>query len=147
MSPASQRAPHAGRRELLGAASTLLLLGATEAGPAKAAELDGALLDAYRRWLPWEAERVAVRSLSMEDDIWDARFDAYTDPWHDGVDEIMAITARTPEGIRVKATVLRALLENHVGFNGPGRGTPSCATASEAAAWSLVRAMLGRAGA
>ena len=141
------RRPAAARRDVLGSFGALLMLGAAEAGPAKAAELDGELLDAYRRWLPWDAERVAIRALPMEDATWEPRFDAYTDGWHDGMHEIMAIPARTPEGIRVKATVMRALLENHVGFGEPGRGTPPCASPSEAFAWSLINDMLGRAGA
>jgi len=106
--------------------------------------LDGELLAAYARWLPWEAERKRVVALALGDPTWDARFDAYTDAWHAGMAEMMRIPARTPEGLDAKARVMRALLENHVGCED---GLIEGASPSEEFAWSLVNDRLGRSGA
>ncbi len=106
--------------------------------------LDGELLAAYARWLPWEAERKRVVALALGDPTWDARFDAYTDAWHAGMAEMMRMPACTPEGLEVKARVMCALLENHVGYED---GLIEAASPSEEFAWSLVNDMLGRAGA
>ena len=109
----------------------------------KAAELDGPLLATFLRWLSYERERLA---LSAADDCkpeWDVRFDAMSGPWHDGMNAIRAMSARTPEGIRAKAAVMRALLQNHVGLGG---ARPDSATLSEAFAWSLVTDIVGRVG-
>ena len=146
--PAPHRAPPvpaATRRDLFGAMGALLLLTAAEAGPAKAAELDGRLLALVARWEPWERERLAVAALDGDDPALEARFDAYTAPWHDLMYEIMDAPARTPEGIHAKARVLRALLANHEDFG--SRHEPSSASPSEHFAWSLVSDILGRAGA
>ncbi len=111
---------------------------------AQAADLDGELLAAYAHWRPWEAERKRVVALAISDPTWDARFDAYTDAWHAGMAEMKRMPARTPEGLEVKARVMRALLENHVGYED---GLIEGASPSEEFAWSLVNDMLGRVGA
>ena len=132
------------RRQLFGGTVSLMLLAATEAGAAKAQELDGDLLAAYRRWLPWEEERLRVEALPLGDETFDARYKAYTGDWHDTMAEIMELPARTPEGINAKARVMRALLDNHIGLCAIDDGS---ASASEQFAWSLLDDMLGRAGA
>ena len=136
--------PAATRRNLFGAAGAMLLLSAAEAGPAKAAELDGELLAAIAQWEPWERERHAVEALDGDDPTYDARFDAYAEPWHECMQDIMDLPARTPEGIQGKTRVLRALLQNHAGH---GSGLHEGSSPSEHFAWSLCQDMLGRAGA
>lgn len=144
MSRASGRAIPA-RRDLFGAGAALLLLGTAAAGASKARELDGELLTAFRDWQPWERERQAVAKLDDEDPTWQARFDAFSGEWHDLVEEITDLPARTPEGIAIKARVLRAVLLNHVVDEDDGEADKGQASTSETLAWSLVSDMLGRA--
>ena len=130
-------------RDLSGPFGALLLLTPDAIGSSKAAELDGLLLAAFLRWLPYERERLALIAADDCKPEWDVRFDALSGPWHDGMNAIKAMSARTPEGIRAKATVLRALLQNHVGLGG---GRPDSASSSEAFAWSLVTDIVGKVG-
>ena len=131
----------ASRRDLAGAFGALMLLAPLAAGAVKAAEIDGELLTAFAEWHPFEQERLALMRADDSTAEWDERFETMSGPWHEGMSAIMALSARTPEGIRAKATVMRALLENHVGHTGM---IHDCATPSEAFAWSLVTDMLGR---
>ena len=144
------------RRDLFGTMGAMLLLTAAEAGTAKAAELDGRLLAAVREWQPWDRERRAVNAIYREfpdshapdgRHIADERFDAYTDQWHALVDEIVETPARTPEGIMVKATVLRSALEDYRSGDAGCPANEDNITPSDRLAWSLVTDMLGRVGA
>ncbi len=94
------------RRSLFGAPAGLLLLAAPAAGPAKAAELDGELIALTARLEAIEAEADAFPAVTNE--RWH-EFDAVLDRYWDVADEIVAIPARTPEGIQCKARVLRSV--------------------------------------
>ena len=120
-----QRAPNphaappvaiATRRDMFGAVGAMLLLTAAEAGPAKAAELDGELLsccaealaidrESNRLWnaCPMEAEHPAWPAYYAHENATLAR-------WHELVVEISAIPSRTPEGLRAKAAVARSAM-------------------------------------
>ena len=144
------------RRDLFGTMSAMLLLTAAEAGTAKAAELDGELLAAFRKWQPWDRERQAIDAIYSEfphsyapdgRHIADDRFDACTDQWHALVDEITETPARTPEGILVKATVLRSALVDYGIGNATRPADEDDITPPDCLAWSLVTDMLGRVGA
>lgn len=122
--------------DLTGAFGALLLLAPMSS------EIDGELLSAFARWMPFERERIALIAADDCKPEWDERFDAMNGPWHDGMNAIRTMPARTPEGVRAKATVLRSLLQNHVGID-TGRDS---ASTSEAFAWSLVTDILGQSG-
>ena len=144
------------RRDLFGTMGAMLLLTAAEAGTAKVAELDGKLLATFREWQPWDRERQAVDAIYREfpdshapdgRHIADDRFDAYTDRWHALVQEITETPARTPEGIMVKATVLRSTLVDYGTGDAARPAHEDDITPPNRLAWSLVNDMLGRAGA
>ena len=129
------------RRDLFGTMGAMLLLTAAEAGPAKAAELDGELLalcheavalhDAGDAML--EALLDAVQDGSRPGvaggNDWDAMY-AQSATWHELCAQIADIPARTPEGLVGKATVLRRVV-----------------ALDEPLVASLCRDLLGRAGA
>ncbi len=127
------------RRDLFGTMGAMLLLTAAEAGPAKAAELDGQLLGLCDEAVALHAENVAATDaidaaglrLSSEEGAaaWEAVY-ARSATWHDLCAEIAALPARTPEGLRGKAIVLRRVV-----------------ALEEPLVASLCRDLLGRAGA
>ncbi len=126
------------RRDLFGTMGALLLLTAAEAGPAKAAELDGELLALCdeavalhkRQETAFDAMEEAGLLLSNPANrpAWDAIY-ADTDTWHDLCAEIADLPARTPEGLIGKAKVLRRVV-----------------ALEEPLVASLCRDLLGRAG-
>ena len=140
MSRASQRALPTSRRDLLGAASTLLLLGAAEAGSAKAAELDGELIAVCAAAIAADDQSMAL--LNPVDDLLmsDPRCKAAWDQSHQvmrgyfaSVQRAVELPARTPEGLQAKAELaLRSLMPN-------GDEHPLVV--------SVLRNMLGRVGA
>ena len=104
------------RRDLFGTMGAMLLLTAAEAGPAKAAELDGELLSCCAEVLAIDCE---------SDRLWDecpmdgghpawVAYNAHTDATmprlSDLVLQISATSARTPEGIRAKAAAARCMM-------------------------------------
>ncbi len=127
------------RRDLFGTMGALLLLTAVEAGPAKAAELDGELLGLCDEAVALHAENVVATDsidaaglrLSSEEGAaaWEAVY-ARSATWHELCAEIAALPARTPEGLRGKAIVLRRVV-----------------ALEEPLVASLCRDLLGRAGA
>ena len=118
--------PHAGplvaiatRRDMFGTLGAMLLLTAAEAGPAKAAELDGRLLGLCDKAVALHAENVAATDaidaaglhLSSEEGaaVWEAVY-AKSATWHELCAEIADIPARTPEGSIGKVKVLRRVV-------------------------------------
>ena len=137
------------RRNLFGSMGALLLLTAAEAGPAKAGELDGELLACCAEALAIEYESnrlyavccaLQSRSLSsrLADAAYDAHEDATLDTWHELVDRICDLPARTPEGLRQKAAVARSAVPTE------RRDEPDPV---DRLAWSVFGDVLGRAGA
>lgn len=122
------------RRDLLGTVGALLLLTAAEAGPAKAAELDGELLACCA-----EADRLETRAealiaglpldLPLAPGWWEA--EQMDDEAYSLRERVVRLPARTPEGMQAKAGIVLSRLE----ANG---------IASEIAR-SLARDLMGRA--
>ena len=109
------------RRDLFGTMGAMLLLTAAEAGPAKAAELDGELLalcdeavalhaasDAALETL-LDAVQDGTRPAVARGDDWDDVY-AQSAAWREVCARIADIPARTPEGLLGKATVLRRVV-------------------------------------
>ena len=127
--------PAATRRNLFGVAGAMMLLTAAEAGPAKAAELDGELLSCCA-----EADRLEALSDAMvvglpssgRCPVW-AEADRLGDEAYSLRERVVAMPARTPEGLQAKALLVLSRLED----NGLACGL----------ALSLARDVLGRAGA
>ncbi len=126
------------RRDLFGTMGALLLLTAAEAGPAKAAELDGELLALCDEAVALHKENVAAT------DAIEAAGLMHSGPgsaaawavvyhrsatWRDLCAEIADLPARTPEGLIGKAKVLRRVV-----------------ALEEPLVASLCRDLLGRAG-
>ena len=137
------------RRDLFGTFGAMLLLSAAEAGPAKAAELDGELLACCAEALAIDAEsnRLFRIAVAAGDDappdhpdwqVHDAYDDATNPRWHELVEHIAATSARTPEGLRAKATVARSTVTEE------RRELPDPA---DTLAWSVLTDVLGSAGA
>ena len=135
------------RRDLFGTMGALLLLTAAEAGPAKAAELDGDLLSLCDEAMAiegesdrlWQACRDVVST--RHSPAW-AAYEAHTDATqahlHDLLRQAAATPARTPEGLRAKARIALAVAP--------------CEAHDDPDPWervtfSLCRDVLGRAGA
>ncbi len=146
----SRRTPAlaASRRNLFGSMGALLLLTAAEAGPAKAGELDGELLaccaealaidrEANRLWAACCALPLGIGKHPAFDAC--EAYDAATlDAWHELVDRICDLPARTPEGLRQKAAVARSAVPTE------RRDEPDPV---DRLAWSVFGDMLGSAGA
>ncbi len=109
------------RRDLFGTMGALFLLTAAEAGPAKAAELDGELLARCAEALAidresnrlWDAAVAAAADAPAGHPAWQAyddNEDATLGEWHDLVRRISGMPARTPEGLRMKAAVARSAM-------------------------------------
>lgn len=107
------------RRDLFGTMGALLLLTAAEAGQAKAAELDGELIacctealwidtESRRLWTIWLATPEIVGVQQPEQIAYDAHEAATLDRWHELVDHVCTLPARTPEGLRDKIAVARS---------------------------------------
>ena len=99
----------------------LLLLTAVEAGSAKAAELDGELLECCTEALAIDREsnRLWEVACALPGDLtghepaflaYDEHEDATLGEWHDVVRRISSMPARTPEGLRMKAAVARCAM-------------------------------------
>ncbi len=123
------------RRNLFGTMGAMLLLSAAEAGTAKAAELDGELLECCA-----EADALEVTAKAMTKGVpssgrspeWEAA-DALREEAYDLRERAVELPARTPEGLQAKARVVLERLEKE------GQATEM--------AHSLARDVLGRAGA
>ncbi len=109
---------HPQRRTLFGAGAAMLLLGATEAGAAKAEELDGELL---ARIAQWRAHDAATDAMDREIDDLPSTDPRYIDTWKEITEnrspryhelwEAIAVTpARTPEGVQAKAAIAREII-------------------------------------
>ncbi len=132
------------RRDLFGTMGALLLLTATEAGSAKAAELDGELLSAGASLCQADRDLAAAEAdgrMAVED----------MGPLCDHRDGLLAaiskLPARTPEGLRCKAEALRATLAIDVPGAQPYGKWEEEAQPHEKLAMSLCRDLLGRTGA
>jgi hypothetical protein len=135
------------RRQVFGASAAMLLMGATEAGAAKAAELDGELIA-----LCAEVERLNTEEAGLiwADDAQNPRYKTLGQPealaalraasarLQDVLEQIAAMPARTPEGLRAKAQAVHAFF-----FGMPPEG--GCPAGD--ALWSLVCDVAGRAAA
>ena len=140
--------PAATRRGLFGITGAMLLLSAAEAGPAKAAELDGELLACCAEVLAIDRESDRLWSIiaAMPDDsadeaphvAYEAFSDSTTPRWSTLVARICTLPARTPEGLRAKAEVGR----NAVPFERREEPDPV-----DRLAWSVLGDILGSAGA
>ena len=104
------------RRQLFGAGGALLVLGAAPAGPGKAAELDGELLEVAagiaaidRQFATWNKARASVSNAE-----WREELAAY---W-ELADRVTDLPARTPEGLQAKARVLRSVYDSLAGHEG-----------------------------
>ena len=105
-----------GRRQLFGTSAALLVLSAAPAGPGKAAELDGELLEVAagiaaidRQFATWNKARASV-----SDADWREELAAY---W-ELADRVASLPARTPEGLQAKARVLRSVYDSLAGHEG-----------------------------
>lgn len=106
------------RRSLMGTGASLLLLGAAEAGHAKAQELDGELLAACESFDRVRA-RIAYlcahspgtpfrhpRTVAHE-----AQIEAANEAWDEALERAARLPARTPEGLRAKARLAQVAME------------------------------------
>jgi hypothetical protein len=135
------------RRDAASGGIAMLVLAATAAGSAQAAELDGELLSSAAEWRRLVAQDKATwRSLEDEETAagqayWDeaAASGGIWDRIHDAAERVMARPATTPEGIRAKASVLQQMLREHQIEEG-------CANEEIRVALSLVSDIMGRVG-
>ena len=150
--PSPHQAPPvstATRRDLFGSMGALLLLTAAEAGPTKAAELDGELLAMCAEYVTLERDERTQREAMTE-----AERRAYDRsrplPWSDEarhtpdkllVRSIAKLPARTPEGLRAKASVLRWY------YGGSDEECPFAWRPEDALLGSVLTDVLGRTGA
>jgi hypothetical protein len=88
---------------MFGASAAMLVLGAAAAGPGKAAELDGRLLDLV---VQLEAVQTRIDCLPVNLDL-DDELASLQDEFWPIAEEIAAIAARTPEGMQAKARAVR----------------------------------------
>ena len=102
---------------------------------------DRLFFDRYNEWLPVEAERLQIEALPSGDPTFEARFSVNADRWHDLMYAIMDVSPLTKRGLHAKATVLQALLKNHLSFGSEGTDERS-GSPSEKFAWCLVNDML-----
>jgi hypothetical protein len=102
--------PSTRRRDLFGSAAALLLLAAPAAGPAKAQELDGDLLDLVAEFHDLHAELDRLAASDAPDDA----YDAVNEDWLAVLEEAIALPARTPEGLRAKASLFLPAMRNMV---------------------------------
>jgi hypothetical protein len=132
------------RRQVFGASAAMLLIGATEAGEAKAAELDGELiaLCAESEWLEadylrlcWASDWGHPKHGTAEQQAALAAFSAVGVRQQDVLAQIAALPARTPEGLGAKARAIHTFF----GDSPPEEGLP-CGDAL----WSLVCDVAGR---
>ena len=131
------------RRDLFGTMGALLLLTAAEAGSAKAAELDGELLSCCRDF--YAAHRRYVES-DQAPTWYDEEMDAITEDRCGILRHLGGLVARTPEGLRAKAEVLRIAMDYDVRVQ-IADTFEDRARPHEWLAMSLCRDLLGRAGA
>ncbi len=132
------------RRDLFGTMGAMLLLTAAEAGPAKAAELDGELLACCAELQAADRDLAAAEadaSVDVED------IGPFCDRRDTLVAAVTALPARTPEGLRCKAEALRATLAADVPGAQPNGFWDEVAQPHERLAMSLCRDLLGRVGA
>jgi hypothetical protein len=129
----------------------MLVLAAAAAGTDKAQELDGELLSSVSEWhrlvtqdkATWDGLKDEETAVGQA--YWDEA-DADGGIWdriHDAAERIMTLPARTPEGIRGKASVLRRMLLDHH----EEQLDEDCADEEIRVAFSLVSDILGRASA
>ncbi len=133
-----------GRRGFVAAAAAICVLPAAAAiaTPSKAADNDTELLAACRSFsrLYGEIQRIDAD----RDDTPESECNGIVDAWWNGLNAIIDMPARTPEGIQAKAGATRIALEylatpmldETVDVDGRGH---------ERLAWSLVNDMLGEA--
>ena len=124
MSRRSVQVPRAARRQLLGSLSSMLLLSATEAGAAKAQELDGELLAAVAalRRAGVELDRVNNRRLGPDVSAndpqslgLDAEVDAANAAWAQAAFALADCSPRTPEGLHAMLGAAHAAFEQEGG--------------------------------
>ena len=147
-----QRAPNphqappvsvATRRDLFGTMGAMLLLTAAEAGPAKAAELDGELL---ADCADFETINRAHVASGYDASLSDAHCAAVSATRYGLLDRITRAVPRTPEGLVAKVQAVRTALHTDV----PEMLADTfldCALPYHLLADSLCRDLLGRAGA
>jgi hypothetical protein len=109
------------RREVFGASVAMLVVGAAEAGSAKAAELDGELLAACARfhWLEGEYGRLCRLTdwplnhiMTPAEEALQARFDAIAEQQRELGERLAEAKPRTPEGLRAKARATLAYMND-----------------------------------
>ena len=130
------------RRTLIGSSAAMLLAGALEAGASKADELDRDIIQASGNYIVLEAE--FSRLCKLEDDCPIAERDAVhaqilsVNDQQAALRDIMVGTpARTPEGLRAKASALQTWLPFNPAGTAPYRD-------EDELAWSLCSDLLGK---
>ncbi len=130
-------------RDLMGAGSSLLLVAAFAAGEAKAEELDGELLARAAEFLKAQElqDRLTRDEFAAEEGGLDERANLLfeegcrlEDVQAGRADEIAALPARTTDGLRAKAEIVRAFY----GDDPPGGSIVDCVI------WSLVLDLVRR---
>ncbi len=139
--------PQTKRRQLFGAGAALLLLAPDAAGSTKAAELDGDLLTLCAEYGIAAAERetlddgIVLATTGEREDYYTRCLDYALGRCNTLRDRVTAISSRTLQGVKAKATVLRDELDMmHATEIEGGDAEPEIALA-----WSLVNDILGRA--
>ena len=131
------------RRDMFGTMGAMLLLTAAEAGPAKAAELDGELLHACADFA--QSDRLLLASFTDPAISHEAGV-TLTEHRDHLVMLIADLPARTPEGLRAKATAARCAM--HTDLPEMLEDTfADCAQAWHRLLDSLCQDVTGRAGA
>ncbi len=103
---------------------------------------DAPLLESYARWLPLERERLALNTLynARQGDEpapeLDARYERYTDHWHDQAAVIRDTPATTPEGLKAKLHIARSVLDALTYLGQPSKGDDW--TTGEQFAWAAL---------
>ena len=101
---------------------------------------DRELLRAYNAWLLWEEERLRISGMPRGNPAYDMLFNANSEGWHEHLEAVtQAPPANSPAGISAKAHVLKALLENHMGY---GSRFPTYGEKRDDLAYSLVVDMM-----
>ncbi len=104
---------------------------------------DAPLLESYARWLPLERERLALNTLynARQGDEpapkLDARYERYTDHWHDQATVIRDTPATTPEGLKAKLHIARSVLDALTYLGQPSKGDDW--TTGEQFAWAALK--------
>ena len=93
-------------------------------------------------WLKWQTgDETERRALAIHFPPWVPRQEI--DPLYRAAHRISLLPARTGDGLRAKANVLRRWLQHTYGHATPDQSPQFCNDAEMATAWSLVEDLLG----